>query len=204
MESRRETRLSCRRAALTFNGQGFANFNLRRWPASGRAAIRWSTPDRSLAPGGEHQRHDRRLPGNAGDLKQRSCARRPLKRAHPVALGVGRERKLEQSGQLDGRRPQLDRRGGHDPCPDQRPLTVTLDIPLTLGTLTLGNSNSSSVGYTLSGSVRQYLDAQQFWLRRDNLGYQRQSRDKCRGGLSGQPRGERERNACLRSARDHE
>ena len=32
------------------------------------------------------------------------------------------------------------------------PLTVTLDIPLTLGTLTLGNSNSSSVGYTLSGS----------------------------------------------------
>ena len=67
-------------------------------------------------------------------------------------MGVGRERKLEQSGQLDGRRPQLDRRGGHDQCPDQHPLTVTLDIPLTLGTLTLGNSNSSSVGYTLSGS----------------------------------------------------
>jgi len=32
------------------------------------------------------------------------------------------------------------------------PVTVTLDSPVTLGTLQLGNSASSSVGYTLSGS----------------------------------------------------
>jgi autotransporter-associated beta strand protein len=47
-------------------------------------------------------------------------------------------------------------------APTNVPLTVTLDIPVTIGTLTLGNSNSSSVGYTLSGSGANTLTLNNF------------------------------------------
>ena len=72
--------------------------------------------------------------------------------APAVGLGEGRQRELEHGEQLDGRSAQRRRRRGRDQCPDQLPLTITLDEPVTLGTLILGNSDSTTVGYTLIGS----------------------------------------------------
>ena len=65
------------------------------------------------------------------------------------------------------------------------PVTVTLNIPATIGTLLLGNSGNATTGYTLSGSGGNTLTFSNTSNNAPaaNFGHRRYARHRCAGGF---------------------